>query len=117
MPSWMVVVLAVVALAVVVVLVLGRQRRSDGVESFRRQIDALGPEARRGVVDQVNQAVDSDTDPAESDETDTSRRWRIVRRDADDPATGQSGGTAADRGRDTTGDAAGDDESGPADGA
>lgn len=117
MSSWMVVVLVVVALAVVVVVVVGRQRRSDGVESFRRQIDALGPEARRGVVDQVNQAVDSDTDPAVSDEADTSRRWRVVRRDADDPATDPSGGTAADRGRDTTGDPARDDENGPADGA
>ena len=50
-----IVVIVVIAVIVVVVAALvARARRSnDGVDSFRRQIDALSPEARRGVVDQV----------------------------------------------------------------
>jgi hypothetical protein len=35
------------------VLLARRSRRADGVASFRRQIDALSPEARRPVVDEV----------------------------------------------------------------
>ncbi len=49
-----VVVLAVVAL---IALVVPRMRRqNDAVDSFRRQIDALSPEARRPVIDQVQNA-------------------------------------------------------------
>ena len=60
--------LIVVVVIVVVVLVgvaLGR-RRTDPVESFQRQIDALGPEARRPTIDQVRRAdddADGDDDP------------------------------------------------------
>lgn len=54
-----VVLLVALAVAVVVALVVvvrsGRRQR-DGVDSFRRQIDALSPQARRGVVDQVQSA-------------------------------------------------------------
>lgn len=51
-----VVVAAVVALAVVIAL---RNRSAhSSVDSFRRQIDALGPEARRNVVDQVQNHTD-----------------------------------------------------------
>jgi hypothetical protein len=63
---------AVVAVAVVaVVVVLGsRSRRSrDGVDSFRRQIDALSPEARRPVIDQVHNAAGrADTEPTSTDD-------------------------------------------------
>ena len=39
---------------VAVVFLVARSRRShDGVDSFRRQIDALSPEARRPVIDQM----------------------------------------------------------------
>ncbi len=47
-----------VALGVLVLVLLARSRRSrDGVDSFRRQIDALSPEARRPVIDQVQNAA------------------------------------------------------------
>lgn len=72
-------VLLLVAIIVVGVVagtfVIARSRRSaDGVDSFRRQIDALSPEARRTVVDQVQHAAgegtgDSDSaDDADDDE-------------------------------------------------
>ena len=53
-------VLVVVAVVVVIVVVsvgvrARRSRHSDGVATFRRQIDALSPEARRPVVDKVQQ--------------------------------------------------------------
>ena len=48
------IVLAGLALVVVVVVLMSRSRDStDGVDSFRRQIDALSPEARRPVIDQM----------------------------------------------------------------
>ena len=52
----LVVVIAVVVVLGVVLLLVARARRSpDGVTSFQRHIDALSPEARRSVVDRVNQ--------------------------------------------------------------
>ena len=39
---------------------LRRSSRPDGVATFRRQIDALSPEARRPVVDQVQQLEEDD---------------------------------------------------------
>ena len=55
-----VVVAIVAALLVIGAVVTYRLARSnDTVESFRRQIDALSPEARRGVVDQVNRIDDA----------------------------------------------------------
>ena len=57
-----VVVAVVAALLVIGAVVTYRMARSnDTVESFRRQIDALSPEARRGVVDQVNRIDDAAT--------------------------------------------------------
>lgn len=65
----------VVAVAVIVIaaLVARSRRANDGVDSFRRQIDALSPEARRPVIDQVQNAAgrnprddeepDADSDP------------------------------------------------------
>ncbi len=75
-----VVVAIVAALLVIGAVVTYRMARSnDTVESFRRQIDALSPEARRGVVDQVNRIDDAAVDntatesisAAEPDATDT----------------------------------------------
>lgn len=54
-----IVILVLVVVAAVVIGVRSR-RHSDPVDSFRRQIDALGPEARRPVVDQVRR-VDDET--------------------------------------------------------
>lgn len=53
-----VVLLIVVVVAAIVVLVVARGRSADSsVDSFRRHIDALGPEARRTTVDQVQSAA------------------------------------------------------------
>lgn len=58
------VVIAVVAIVVVVtvIVIVRSNRRRDGVDSFRRQIDALSPEARRPVVDQVQSAAEREHD-------------------------------------------------------
>ena len=59
-----IVIVAIVVVVVVLGLVLlTRSRRAnDGVDSFRRQIDALSPEARRPVIDQVQNAAERDPD-------------------------------------------------------
>lgn len=44
---------AVVVVLLIVALVVRRRRQNDGVALFQRQIDALSPEARRGVVENV----------------------------------------------------------------
>lgn len=56
-------VLVVIAVAVAVVRAR-RSRHSDGVATFRRQIDALSPEARRPVVDRVQQLEEEAAEPA-----------------------------------------------------
>jgi hypothetical protein len=49
-----VVLVVLIALPLVVFALVLRSRRSgDAVADFRRQIDALSPEARRGVTDRV----------------------------------------------------------------
>jgi hypothetical protein len=61
-----VVVVAVVVLALVAVMVARRNRSpQSSVDSFRRQIDALGPAARRTVVDQVQTAAARDPEPVD----------------------------------------------------
>jgi hypothetical protein len=63
----LVVIAVVVALAVVIVVVRARRsRHSDGVATFRRQIDALSPEARRPVVERVQQLEEEAADPPPS---------------------------------------------------
>ena len=64
--------LAIIAIVAAVVLVgaiavLRTRRASDGVDSFRRQIDALSPEARRTVVDQVQRSAERDPDEPDGD--------------------------------------------------
>ena len=60
------IVILIVVIIVVVAVALGLRLRSraanDGVDSFRRQIDALSPEARKPTVDQVKSAERSDGD-------------------------------------------------------
>jgi hypothetical protein len=46
-------VVLALALVVAVVVALSRRNEPDTLDSFRRQIDALSPEARRSVVNQV----------------------------------------------------------------
>ena len=60
MPVVVLAAIAVAILIIVVVLVRRRRRPPDTVASFRRQIDALSPEARRGVVDQVQRIEQDD---------------------------------------------------------
>lgn len=83
--KWLILIAAIVVLAFVVTRVRANRAR-DGVDSFRRQIDALSPEARRPVVDQVQNAAnrieprpiddDDDSDHDSDDEDD----------DEDDPS-------------------------------
>lgn len=70
-PALFVVIVVVLAAVVVAVAVVNRRGRTDGVDSFRRQIDALSPEARRTVVDQVQNAAErhrADDDGAGQDD-------------------------------------------------
>ena len=60
-----IVIILIVGAAIALGLVLRRRTGNDGVDSFRRQIDALSPEARRPTIDQVK----SVERPAEDDET------------------------------------------------
>ena len=60
------IVVALLVVVVVVFVALRVRRGRDPVDSFRRQIDALSPEARRPTIDQVK-AVDDEDD--ESDTT------------------------------------------------
>jgi hypothetical protein len=56
--TFVVVLLVVAVVAAVVVIVMLRNRSANSsVDSFRRHIDALGPEARRTTVDQVQSAA------------------------------------------------------------
>ena len=82
-------VVAVVLVAAVIVIV--RRREPDTVDSFRRQIDALSPEARRPVVDQVQQIDETDEDTGERAEAETT-----------DDGAADEGGPADEGGRDGT---------------
>ena len=75
---WIVVAIAAALVAVIAVYVSRNRSTHNSVDSFRRQIDALGPAARRTVVDQVQQTAatrddevvppdDEATDPADED--------------------------------------------------
>ncbi len=55
----------VVLVAVILLLVRHFSGPSDPVDSFRRQIDALSPEARRPTIDQVRRV---DEDSGETDQ-------------------------------------------------
>jgi hypothetical protein len=65
-----VVAVAAVLLVIGAVVIYRLTRSNDAVESFRRQIDALSPEARRNVVDQVNRIDDATTEPPDTDSAD-----------------------------------------------
>jgi hypothetical protein len=63
-----VVVVAIVVVAIGAALIM-RARRPDTVEVFQRQIDALSPEARKPVVEQIQQLDDrGEDDGAEEDD-------------------------------------------------
>ncbi len=62
-----IVVVVIVLIIVALLIVRTLRRRPDPVDSFRRQIDALSPEARRPTVDQVRDAADEPGDPESDD--------------------------------------------------
>jgi len=59
---------AIIIIVIVVVLARIIRPKQDPVDSFRRQIDALSPEARRPTIDQVRDAAE---DSGETDEDDS----------------------------------------------
>jgi hypothetical protein len=80
----LIIVIVICVVAVVVAIGFNASRsRNDGVDSFRRQIDALSPEARRPVVDQV-QSVAESHEPADSDADATTQSDDDDGDDADD---------------------------------
>jgi hypothetical protein len=85
----MAIVLIVIAVVIAIAVLLALRSRSvnSSVDSFRRHIDALGPEARRNVVDQVQSAAGRDA-PDPTDSTD----------DATPDATGDDAGEGGPRG-------------------
>lgn len=70
MTQVVVIVLVIAVIAAIAVSVTRYRRSRDGVDSFRRQIDALSPEARRPVVDQVQSVAEANEPPASDDEED-----------------------------------------------
>lgn len=97
-----------VAVAVVVIVLVARSRRSrDTVDSFRRGLDALSPEARRPVIDQIQKHHDVHGEPVHdaadggsaatggTDSGDSGRRAGTGDPDTDpdtDPGPGRAGG-------------------------
>ncbi len=59
---------AVVVVVLVVIVARVIRPRQDPVDSFRRQIDALSPEARRPTIEQIRRA-DEDSDETGKDES------------------------------------------------
>ncbi|MFT6291308.1 MAG: hypothetical protein ACJAR2_001910 [Ilumatobacter sp.] len=59
---------ALLVIATVVVLARVLRPKPDPVDSFRRQINALSPEARRPTIDQVRDAAEV-SDETETDES------------------------------------------------
>lgn len=65
------VVIGIVVVAVVVGMALRNRNTTDGVDSFRRQIDALSSEARKPTVDQVKSVERPDPDADGGDDAAT----------------------------------------------
>lgn len=101
-----IIVLAVVIVAAAVVLVMRRPSPESGLESFRRHIDALSPEARRESIERVTRQTGGHrrpTPPFDTGDTGTGDRDAA----AVDPGMGR--GAAGD-------DGAGDDDATTRDG-
>ena len=61
-----------IALGIVLIAAFMRRRRSnDAVNSFRRGLDALSPEARRPVIDQVQHHTDDPPDDTSRNQGDS----------------------------------------------
>jgi len=61
------IVIGVVIVAVVVGVAVLIRPKNDPVDSFRRQIDALSPEARKPTIDQVRDAAEDSGDNGQDD--------------------------------------------------
>lgn len=70
--TFVVIGLVVVVGVLIVAVAVRRGRSSDDIASFRRQIDALSPEARRPTIDQMNHddAPSTDEDGHDGDDGD-----------------------------------------------
>ncbi len=64
---WVLVGVGIVVFGLVVIAV-SRRQTPDGVATFQRQIDALSPEARRPVVQQLEDVVKGEPNPSEASE-------------------------------------------------
>jgi cytochrome oxidase Cu insertion factor (SCO1/SenC/PrrC family) len=63
MTPWLILVAAIVVIGLILVAVVGRRRSStDDIASFRRQIDALSPEARRPTIERMNPSATPSAD-------------------------------------------------------
>ncbi len=68
MTPWIVLIVVVAVVGLALVALAGRRRGStDDIESFRRQIEALSPEARRPTIERMNTPAE---DPADDDGAD-----------------------------------------------
>lgn len=61
------IVVGVVIVAVVAGVAMLVRPKNDPVDSFRRQIDALSPEARKPTIDQVHDAAEDSGDNGPDD--------------------------------------------------
>lgn len=61
------IIIGAVIVAVVVIVALLVRPKQDPVDSFRRQIDALSPEARKPTVEQVRDAAEDSDDNGPDD--------------------------------------------------
>ncbi len=62
------VIVVVVLIAVAAVVLVLQRRHADPVDSFRRQIDALSPEARRPTISQAPGDSDAGADATDDDD-------------------------------------------------
>lgn len=62
-------VLAIVVIAAVVAFAARGRKPTDDIASFRRQIDALSPEARRPTIGRMKPPEDASTDDDGADDT------------------------------------------------
>ena len=63
-------IIGAVVLVVGIIAWAARRRRLDGVDTFRRQIDALSPEARRPTIDKIKPHDDEPEDDRSDDDAD-----------------------------------------------
>ena len=89
-PTVVVLVIVVVVVVALAAAIRMRSRRSvDGVDSFRRQIDALSPEARRPVIDQMyHESARVDTPQKDAPEQRAADQHEAEQNDSADPDPG-----------------------------